>query len=189
MRKIAIVVGHNRVSQGAVRPDTGESEFEYNGKMAEYMQRIASNYGLQVRIFTRTPGGGYTSEIERVYHQVDEWGAVASVELHFNAAGDPTASGTETLTSGSSRSVKLATYVQMELVEILGLRDRGIKVRNSRTRGRGYRSLVSGAAPAIITEPFFATSSKGRQASDSEYERQVIAEAILEGCNRALDKF
>lgn len=185
MRKLAVVVGHNSRSQGAVRQDNGESEFVYHSRMAAYMAEVAHEYDLDVKVFFRKAGRGYSREIREVYAETDRWGADATVELHFNAAGDPRASGTETLSSGSSKSVELAQSVQMELVEELGLRDRGVKVRNSRTKGRGYLSLVSGRAPAILTEPFFATSSKGLAASDTSLEQQRIAEAILEGVRKA----
>lgn len=189
MDKLAIVVGHNWKSRGAVRSDTGESEYEYNTKMALYMESIGSEYDLNVKVFKRLPGGGYTREIQRVYNEVDEWGAKASIELHFNSAGDPRASGTETFSSGSKRSLILAQEVQMEMVEALGLRDRGVKIRNSRTKGRGYQSLVFGKAPAILTEPFFGSSPLGQAASDSSFDRERLAEAILQGAKQALEKF
>jgi N-acetylmuramoyl-L-alanine amidase len=188
MKKLAIIVGHNASSQGAVRPDTRESEYVYNGKLADYMEKIGHEYEMEVKTFRRRTGGGYSREIARCYAEVDQWGANASIELHFNAAGDPSASGTETLSSGSAKSVILAQEVQMELVEALGLNDRGVKIRNSRTKGRGYLSLVSGQAPAIIAEPFFATSERGRTSSDELFERERIAEAILEGAATALSK-
>ena len=188
--KLAVVIGHNSRSQGAVRSDTNESEWEYNNHLYEYMVYVAANYrDLEIQKFLREPYGGYSKEIENVYNATDNWGADATVELHFNAAGDPSATGTETLSSGSSKSVLLAQEVQMELVETLGLRDRGIKIRNSRTKGRGYLSLVSGNAPAIIAEPFFATSKAGRLSSDSENERRKIAEAIVEGAYKAMKQF
>lgn len=64
--KLAIVVGHNSVSQGAVRQDTRESEFVWNGRLARHIERLAGDYGIEVRTFFRTPGGGYSREIERV---------------------------------------------------------------------------------------------------------------------------
>jgi N-acetylmuramoyl-L-alanine amidase len=157
--------------------------------MAAYMDSIAKDYDLDLKVFFRTAGGGYGAEIRRVYKEVDDWGADASIELHFNSAGDPRASGTETLSSGSEKSSILAQEVQMEMVESLGLRNRGIIIRNERTKGRGYESLVTGKAPAILTEPFFGSGTADKAASDSEFERQKIAEAILEGAARALSKF
>jgi N-acetylmuramoyl-L-alanine amidase len=186
MKKLAIVVGHNIRSQGAVRKDNGETEFVYNSRLAEIIKQKASDYGLNVEIFKRTPGRG---EIARVYQQVDFWNADASIELHFNSFGNPSASGTETLSSGSSRSLKLAEEVQMEMVETLGLTDRGILVRNRRTKGKGYLSLVSGKAPAILIEPFFGSNARGLAASDELFEQQKLAEAILEGAARAMGSF
>src|SRR6056297_3518155 len=100
MHSLGIIVGHNARSQGAVRRDTGESEFSYFNRMAEYMSEIGENFGLCVRVFNRRPIG-YSAEIREVYSQTDEWGAHATIELHFNAAGNPSATGTETLSSGS----------------------------------------------------------------------------------------
>lgn len=189
MDKLAIVVGHNYASPGAVRSDTGESEFTYNSKLAEMMEHIAPNYNIDLKVFKRSPGGGYTAEIKRVYAEVDAWKAKASIELHFNSAGDPSASGTETFSSGSAKSVILAQEVQMEMVETLGLKDRGVQIRNNRTKGRGYLSLVTGNAPAILIEPFFGSSPKGKAATDSMFERQKLAECILEGAKKAMDQF
>ena len=44
--KLAIVVGHNSASQGAVRQDTGESEFVWNGRLA---RRIEHQLAVGVR--------------------------------------------------------------------------------------------------------------------------------------------
>lgn len=187
--KLAIVVGHNERSQGAVRPDTGETEYSYNTRLAQFIKAEAEQAGLQAKVFYRTPSGGYSSEIRRVYQQVDQWDADASIELHFNAAGDPRATGTETFTSGSPRSSILATEVQMAMVDELGLRNRGVKVRNSRTKGRGYLSLVSGQAPAILIEPFFATSPLGQRATNDTIEQQNLAAAIVDGVQEAFIQF
>jgi len=189
MKNLAIVVGHNSRSQGAVRPDTGESEYSYNTRLAKMIKDEAEGSGMRCEIFYRRPGLGYTREIREVYRETDSWGADATIELHFNAAGSPHASGTETFTSGSARSAILAQEVQMEMVEELGLRDRGVKVRNSRTRGRGYRSLVSGRAPAILIEPFFATSTAGQQATDDSIEQANLAQAIVAGAVKAFEQF
>jgi len=181
--KLAIVVGHNSASQGAVRQDTGESEFVWNGRLARRIERLAGDYGIQVRTFMRTPGGGYTREIERVYSEVDAWGADASVELHFNGASSPDATGTETLSSGTALSLRLAESVQREMVVALGLRDRGIKTRASTDRGGG--SLHSGRAPAILIEPFFGSSPVGNRATDEDSEQERLADAILRGAVEA----
>jgi len=185
--KLAIVVGHNSASQGAVRQDTGESEFVWNGRLARRIERLAGDYGLQVRTFFRTPGGGYSTEIKRVYAEVDAWGADASVELHFNGASSAGATGTETLSSGTALSLRLAESVQREMVLALGLRDRGIKTRSS--SDRGGMSLISGRAPAILVEPFFGSSPVGNRATDEETEQERLADAILRGTAEAFQSF
>lgn len=185
--KLAIVVGHNSASQGAVRQDTGESEFVWNGRLARRIERLAGDYGLQVRSFFRTPGGGYSTEIRRVYAEVDAWGADASVELHFNGASSPDATGTETLSSGTALSLRLAESVQREMVVALGLRDRGIKTRTG--SDRGGQSLISGKAPAILVEPYFGSSPIGTAATDERSEQDRLAHGILRGAAEAMRGF
>ena len=175
--KLAIVVGHNAQQQGAVRPDTGETEFSWNSGLAEMIQQEARKHlGVDVKVFKRTAGGGYRREIERVYAQVDKWGADYSCELHFNSHVDPSATGSEVLTSGSRASVKFAHALQEEFIDLLNLKDRGVKVRN---KGRGGFSLIAGKAPAVLIEPFFGSSRRGQQATDQPHEKRALARAIL----------
>jgi len=184
MKRLAIVVGNNVDAQGAVRTDTGQSEYIWNGQLAAMIQDAARNYDMAVDVFRRTPGGGYRQEIRRVYAQTDAWGAAATIELHFNGAESASATGTETLTSGTPASMRLAVEVQNEMVAALGLRDRGIHTRRT---GRGSGSLMSGQAPAILIEPFFGSSPKGQSATDTQAEMRALAGAIVRGAARALD--
>lgn len=185
--KLAVVIGHNSIAQGAVRGDTEETEYVWNGRLAQVMERLAPDFGIDLRVFRRVAGGGYRSEIRRVYSQVDQWGADASIELHFNGAASPDASGTETLSSGTPLSLRLAAAVQDEMVIALGLRDRGIKTVGGSDRGGA--SLIAGAAPAILVEPFFGSSPKGQAASDELAEQEALARAYLRGAAVALDGF
>lgn len=185
--KLAIVVGHNSQAQGAIRGDTKESEYIWNGRLAQLIEKLAPEFGLEVRTFRRTAGGGYTAEIKRVYAEVDAWGADASIELHFNGAESAQATGTETLSSGTPLSLRLAVAVQDEMVIALGLRDRGIRTVSA--TDRGGRSLISGKAPAILVEPFFGSSSLGQSATDELREQEVLARAYLRGAAVALDSY
>lgn len=160
--KLAVVVGHNRSSPGAwaVSP-ISRSEYDFNTDVAEVMSELDHKYGLDVRVFWRQPVGSYSTEIARVYGAVDNWGADASMELHFNAFTS-SSTGTETLYSGSSYSKRFATAVQKQMVDTLGLRDRGLKHEPG---GRGWKSLIAGKAPAILTEPFFGSNPNDCQAA------------------------
>lgn len=186
MKRFAIVVGHNSEKQGAVRGDSGETEFVWNSDLAKLIEHEARDYAdLEVRTFYRQAGLGYRGEIRRVYEETDRWGANVTVELHFNSHADPSATGTETLTSGTPASMALAVAVNREVVAALGLRDRGVKTRASDDRGGA--SLMSGRAPAILIEPFFGSSPKGQKATDTTHEKEALAEAIMRGVASSLD--
>ena len=156
MKKIAIIVGHNERSQGAqsIEP-INRSEFDFNSELAEIMLAKACEFNVELKIFNREYQGSYTNEIIKVYGKVNDWNADYSTELHFNSAVF-TVAGSEVLTSGSAKSIKFAELTQAELVKLFdrkGKTDRGVKIRKKGSRG--YQSLISGRAPAIIVEPFF----------------------------------
>ena len=178
MFKLAIVVGHNEVSQGAIRQDTGQTEWSWNIGLARMIEEAARRAatGIEAKTFLRKPVGSYIREIRDVYRRTDEYGADATCELHFNSHHNPNATGTETLTSGSKASVRYAEFAQDRMLEALGLRDRGEKIVRT---GRGSHSLISGRAPAILIEPFFGSSPNGLKATDEEHEKRALAQAIV----------
>lgn len=151
--KTAIVVGHNARAQGAVRVTDGRTEFDWNSELAEM---IRDHDKRNIRIFYRTPGGGYSAEIDRVYAEVDKWGANVSIELHFNGALSPEATGCLMLSSGSLKSMRLAAALGKRCSALLGNPDRGIK--KVTRHDRGGRSLWQGKAPAVLTEPYFGSN-------------------------------
>lgn len=176
--KVAIVVGHNSVAQGArALAPISEQEFTYYNRIADEMVRLARR-GLTARRFNRVKTAtGYSTEIDTVYAQVNDYGADISIELHFNAAG-PTATGTETLSSGSPGSLKLARAMQDSMLAALGLHDRGVKIVAKDKRGG--RSLHAGRPPAILVEPFFG-SNKGDCRSAANLGETGMAEMYLAG--------
>ncbi len=175
--KLAIVVGHNARAQGAVRPDTGETEFAWNSRLAKMIEQEARDFpGVSVGLFYRTAGLGYGREIKKVYGETDRWRADATCELHFNSHHNPNATGTETLSSGTRVSLRYAEALQDEMLAALGLKDRGEKIVR---KGRGSASLISGRAPAALIEPFFGSSPAGQAATDEDHEMRALARAIL----------
>jgi len=182
--RLAVVIGHNARSRGAVRKDTGETEYEWNGRLAKIMEDLACEYHLTLKVFRRTAGAGYYKQIRQVYAATDGWGADASIELHFNSSANPKSTGVEMLSSGSTRSLALAAAVQGQMVDVLGLRDRGVKIRTAQQRGGP--SLHWGRAPAILGEPFFGSNRDGLLATDEVSEMQTIARAYLRGAQIAL---
>ena len=176
--KLAIVVGHNAKSQGAVRPDTGETEFSWNYDLARIIEDEAERFDeITVKTFFRKANiGSYIAEIRDVYARTDQWGADATCELHFNSHHNPSATGTETLSSGSALSLAFAMALQERMIDALGLKDRGEKVVR---KGRGAASLISGRVPAALIEPFFGSSPEGQAATDEAHEKRALARAVL----------
>lgn len=177
--KLAIVVGHNERQQGAVRQDTGESEYSWNTRLAGFIVDLSRDFPqLAVKVFHRKYMGSYRRELKEVYGRVDAWGADYSVELHFNSHTTESATGTEVLSSGSKGSLRLCHALQDEMLDALGLKDRGTKVVRT---GRGSLSLIVGRARAALLEPFFASSPLGLAATDTEEEMRNLARAVLRG--------
>ena len=173
------MVGHNKRAQGAIRTTDGRTEYDWNGELARLIQ---DHDPTGIRIFRRTYGGGYSQEIDRVYGEVDAWGADLSVELHFNSAPSPDAKGCLTLTSGTSKSLVLAECVHAKSLAVMGGEDDGINVRARRERGG--RSLWQGKAPAIMTEPYFGSNADECRVADRHMDE--LAEAIYRGAREAL---
>lgn len=175
MGKIALVIGHNARSQGAVRVTDGRSEYDW---MTGLASQIVAQEPALFRVFRRPPGLGYSTEIRQAYAAVDAWGADASIELHFNSAAARSATGTETLTSGTTGSLRLAQLIQPAMVGALGLRDRGLVTRK---RGdRGGESLWQGRAPAVLIEPYFGSNPDDCSAADRHFA--ALASAIHLAC-------
>ena len=172
--KLAIVIGHNSVAQGAVRVLDGVPEYVWNSRLAEM---IRTHDAPRIEIFRRVAGGGYSAEIDRVYRQVDTWGATATVELHFNSSENRRANGCLTLSSGTAGSLKLAEHIHTRMLAVMGGRDHGIDVRSR--QDRGGRSLWQGSSPCIMTEPFFGSNAAECLRADQHIDE--LAEAIYRG--------
>ncbi len=168
--KIALVIGHNARAQGAIRATDGRTEYDWNTDLANALRDAAPGVYTVIR---RTAG---TGEIGRAYAQVNASGAAASVELHFNSVATPQATGTETLTSGTTGSLRLARLIQPAMVGALGLRDRGlITIRKDAADARGKASLWTGRPPAVLLEPYFGSNPTDCQTADRQFNALVRA--------------
>lgn len=175
--RFALVIGHSEQDGGAVRCVDGVQEYEWNLDLAH---RIYDLDPERFEIFHRRGELPYEAEIAEVYQRVDDWGCDVSLELHFNAGGGR---GTETFSSGSRGSLRFARSVHPAMVDALCLADRGIKIRNNRTGGRGHESLVAGKAPALLLEPYFGDSAADCRRADER--KDALARAIVAGVRAA----
>jgi len=193
MLKVAVIVGHNSVKQGAINLD-GESEYSFNNDVAEQIKIISENYDdIDIKIFYREykeeyfdSKGNYLTgkEIREVYNRVDEWGPDLSMELHFNSSSNPKHLGTEVLSSGSKKSLLFADIVCKKLYKCFNRKGRkgrrGVKIKK---KGRGSISLLAGKAPAILTEPFFGSNQYDCMYADKTELAKAYFEGIVEYFN------
>jgi N-acetylmuramoyl-L-alanine amidase len=155
--KVAIIVGHNSVDQGADCPPPLESraisEYAFNDQVARFMAASAP-VGMEIKVIYRPAVKSYSRQVHVAYGEADRWGADYTMELHFNWW--PEASGTLTLSSGSERSMEFCRAIHDVVVRRLGLPDCGVEVREQNSRGG--LALYVGKAPAALMEPFFCSN-------------------------------
>lgn len=140
--KICISVGHSEKEQGAVNQTFGVTEFVFNSKLAPLIKEKLKNLGHEVTLV-------YRDTLKDLPKKINSTGADIAVELHCNAFNKIT-SGTEVLYyAESKKGAKLAQYIQDAIVDILDLRDRGVKP------SKRELILEKTKMPCVIVEPGF----------------------------------
>ncbi|TMV07916.1 hypothetical protein FGK63_10715 [Ruegeria sediminis] len=181
--KLAVLIGHNSVAQGAFSERLVVSEWHFNQRVYTHLAELAPEYEIEPKQFFRQKSTSYEKEIAEAYAAIDAWGPDAVIELHFNAGGGH---GTEMLYWDGSRKGKLlAEALQDAVLSGLGLRNRGAKGRRS---GRGSSSLKASSKPTVLTEPFFGDSA-GDCAVVASVGEETLARAYLIGARDALEAF
>lgn len=171
--RIAISAGHGLSSRkpgafdpGAVAYDRREAVAVYNlAKRIVADLRVLGRYGAEVMF----RDAGYFASAD---DEAAKWGADVFVELHFNA-GPATASGVETLHHPAS-TARLATLIHKRLVPAIGIKDRGVRVREDLAVLRPHQRM----AAALVEVAFI--SSKHDMAYYLE-NRDDVERAILNG--------
>jgi N-acetylmuramoyl-L-alanine amidase len=144
MKKCALVIGHKKTSPGASNKESGLTEFQFNDELAIDIEKEVNEVEVQ-RVYRRT--------YNTLPNDINELSPDFIISLHCNAFNE-TASGTEVLFYHRSKKGKLlAEILNKQLVEALGLKNRGEKPKSGEDRG-GYL-LKSTIAPCVIAEPFF----------------------------------
>lgn len=167
----ALVVGHRPSDPGAWSSHAPRtSEYAWNGSIAEEVLRAVRAARVTI-IHREDREDGYA----RLPGRINALSPDFVVSLHFNAYADPSANGTETLYL-SEAGRKLAAIAQAEMLEALGLRDRGLK-RVTSSEQRGWTLLSGTKAPTIICEPGFGTHAGDWARMQSRRDRLVTAYA------------
>lgn len=148
--KIAIVVGHHRLSKGA-KSIYLPSEWDLMKEVAENLKDVAD-------VFYHNPNiGGYGARQRAMGKRTANYDIV--FELHYNAAS-PQANGCEALYYFSNKEGKRIAEKFCNMVsQFMGIKNRGSKALHSDNQ-RGYGFVYNMKGTAIILEPFFGTSEK-----------------------------
>ncbi len=166
MKKCVLVIGHKKSSPGAVNKKTGSTEFSFNDLLAQDIESKVSGVGIQ-RVYRRT--------YESLPNDINELNPDFIISLHCNAYNNKT-SGSEVLYYHKSSKGKLiAIILNTNIVNALGLKNRGVKPKTSEDRG-GYL-LKKTSAACVIAEPFFIDNNSDLKVAHENRDKLVKAYA------------
>ncbi|MDR1437462.1 MAG: N-acetylmuramoyl-L-alanine amidase [Puniceicoccales bacterium] len=198
VRRICVDAGHGGNDSGAHNQGLGLVEKNLTLDVAMRLEKLLRAHGYEV-ILTRNHDC-YVS-LDRRAEISNSSGADLFVCIHFNAAEAAAARGIESYvlpprgTTSTARlsqamgkkdstffpnnrqdeyNLLLAYNIEKKLIQLSGVRDRGVK------RGR-FRVLEKSLCPAVLIEcGFISSDSDGKAIGDPNY-RQALARAICDG--------
>lgn len=179
MKRYIIVIdpGHGGNDPGAVGP-TGLYESHVAWRIACMVADILMRYNIQI-IFTRN--GDERVSLDKRVQIANSAKVDYFVSIHINSAANPSATGTETFAYAKSvEGDKLAHSIQRNLVESIGLADRGVKY-NSMQVVRETKMPAALVEVAFINNP--AEEALLKQDEFLERAAVGIAKGILEHLN------
>lgn len=181
MKKCALVVGHKPTSPGACNQTYRICEYEFNDNLIEQVRTslvdaIDPDGGIEIEVV-------YRNKYKELPAKINKLNPDFVVSFHCNAFNKK-ASGTETLYyHTSNKGEKIAQIFQNNMVQALGLPNRGIKPKGSEERG-GYLLRYTNA-PAVLIEPIFIDNDKDFE--QLTLKRQLFVTAIQKSLFEAAD--
>jgi N-acetylmuramoyl-L-alanine amidase len=167
---IAIVIGHDSKSPGAVSKYLGLSEYIYHSEVASSLSTVAD-------ILKRPNARGYTAQMQALQEEVKDCDYDLIIELHFNSFNS-IANGTETVTyKGNERSKEYGKQFNEIIAKKFNVKNRGEKEVTNGGRGFGFLSLMP--CDAIILEPFFGDNGESLNFKDPKEYAIAIKEWLL----------
>ncbi len=179
MPKIYIDQGHNPVNPNAGSVGNGLREQDVTYRVGQELAALLRRSGnWEVRLSRPTPetllGTSNASSLRARVDGANSWGADYFISIHTNASDNSNASGVEAFAySRPSRAFELGEDIVDEIVDVTGLRDRGMKVRP------GLYVLKNTAMPAVLVEIGFITNP--RDAAIMRDTPELFAQGIYEG--------
>ena len=165
---------------GAENSITKMNEFTWNKDFVEnYLLSELQKAGIKYQIVLRDVG------ITKLINDLNKVAGKDDIILsfHLNSAG-ATATGTETLYwHTSAKGKKLAEIVQKGLTGVLGLPDRGIKIRRKpldnadSLNQRGWTMFKDTKVPFVMLESFFITNDEDLKRGNEK--KAELAKAVV----------
>ena len=177
--KIALVVGHNAKSQGAVNY-RDETEFEFNSRIAKKLSKFLDNS----IVLYRPAGKSYYAQCKAVAKECQKEGVDLAICLHFNSY-DGSVQGCEALILDTKDPLdnKVASCIMDSIADGYGFKNRGVKTVGSGHRGSGMLMQLKevGVVPVLI-EPMFADNKESAVIFNDETRYvNTLYHAILRG--------
>lgn len=177
MAKIALDAGHGMNTPGKRSP-AGEREWSFNNKVVVAAIKYLNEYENAMVIRLDDPTGNTDISLAARTNKANSQGADILVSYHHNANTGQWGSWTGTETyhyPGSSSGLALARKIHPDIVEAMGLRDRGIKSAN-------FHMIRESRMPAILIEGGFMDSTidivKMRDNTVMDRTGKALADAI-----------
>ena len=183
---VALNAGHC-FEQGANRGPTTYEEAVGNLRVARSAQYYLTQAGVSVELTRWTSGGLYTKtpwsmtgEIEARLMKVLLYDPTVYVEIHSDAAVDPTAHGTTVyLAEGwKDSSLKLGSDVLYALTYNLSTASRGVRTSNNYSL---LKKVQEAGIPSILVESMFHTNHAEERRLLTDEGTDAIGRAIAVG--------
>ena len=170
MRKFLIDAGHGGSDPGALGKRSHEADI--NLFICQLVGKILTEQGQKV-VYSRTSDIFLTlAQRADISNKND---CDVFISIHCNSFSNPAANGIETWSyPSSSNGLKLSKLVQSELINAVGLSNRGSKTAN-------FGVLRMTEAVAILVETAFISNLKEESLLMQNDFRQKIAESIVKG--------
>lgn len=192
--KIALIVGHNEVNQGAYSPYLKMTEYEYGLLLANALKDKIRNDGVEYKIFTRKFFGNnrYGMEMKDVLRRVEQEHFDLVLELHFNSWSTNKPNGSMGILFYKNEiTLSILEKIQDYLHRIFGTKKRdNIKVRGYNSvddnklgadpkKINGSYGVVKCKYKYILLEPFFGSNEEAIKYGSYIQVAQVIHNAII----------
>lgn len=184
--KVAIVVGHNKKDQGATNY-LGESEWQFNSRIARKVQVKLTALGIESVIIFRPYNVSYSRQCRDVARQVKELSCTHAILLHFNDASGNTAMGCEVLvkktaTKEDNEFADMLTDMLNERYGFVERRDDGVYTVSSRHNGYGMINAID--AITCLLEACFA-GYKNKESEIIFEQEDKYVDVIVESIDKA----